>query len=94
MGTSCSIAAFSLIRKTSGKEASTPGRLNAASAPDTPHPVGIILIVVVLVAIGEVLVPRVVSIVLRRRPVVGVTLAISWSGKAIFAFRAFTLRHK
>ena len=64
-------------------------RADAASLPDTPHPVGIILIIVVLVTIGEVLVPRVVSIVLRGRPVVGVTLAISWSGKAIFAFRAF-----
>ena len=38
--------------------------------PDTPHIVCVVLIVVVLVAIVEVLVPRVVCVVLRRTPVV------------------------
>jgi hypothetical protein len=38
--------------------------------PNWPNIVGVVLIVVVLVAIVEVLVPRVVSVVLRRGPVV------------------------
>ena len=38
--------------------------------PNSTHSVCVVLIVVVLVAIVEVLVPRVVTIVLRRTPVV------------------------
>jgi hypothetical protein len=38
--------------------------------PDTPNSVVVVLIVVVLVAIAEVLVPRVVRIVLGRTPIV------------------------
>jgi len=38
--------------------------------PDSPNPFVVVLIVVVLVAIVEILVPRVVSIVLRRTPIV------------------------
>ncbi|OPZ96517.1 MAG: hypothetical protein BWY70_01740 [Bacteroidetes bacterium ADurb.Bin408] len=38
--------------------------------PDGPNPIIVVLIVVVLVAIVEILVPRVVSIVLRRAPIV------------------------
>lgn len=47
-------------------------------APDTPHPEGSKLISVALGTIGEVLGPRGVSIVLRRRPVVGGVLEISY----------------
>jgi hypothetical protein len=39
--------------------------------PDGTNPFVVVLIVVVLVAIVEILVPRVVSIVLRRAPIVG-----------------------
>lgn len=38
--------------------------------PDGTNPVCVVLIVVVLVAIVEILVPRVISIVLRRAPIV------------------------
>jgi hypothetical protein len=38
--------------------------------PDSTHIVCVVLIVVVLVAIVEVLFPRVVSIVLRRTPII------------------------
>ena len=41
-----------------------------SKTPNTTHPKVVVLVVVVLVAIVEVLVPRVVSIVLRGRPVV------------------------